>query len=471
MLYDMATVAAEKSDAKPVASREGVTLVVRGGKPLVGEVTAQGAKNSATKLLVATLLTHERSVLHNVPAIGDVRVVFDMIRALGGAVEDLGGGSYAITTHMPHLIPHRALKLIGGKSRIPILFAAPLLHRLHEAMVPELGGCNIGKRPVDFHTHALQAMGAMVEALPKGMRFLAAQLKGATITLPYPSVGATEQILLAASLAEGVTEIKNAAIEPEVIELIAVLQKMGAIIAVETDRVIRVTGVTSLKGFEHTVMPDRNEVVSWACAAAVTNGRVVVRNARQLDLVSFLNAFRKAGGEFEVRDDGILFFRGSTLISVAIQTEPHPGFMTDWQQPFVVLLTQAQGASIVHETVYEDRFGYTTALNAMGAKIQLYPECLGGETCRFGERGHLHSAVVTGPTPLRGANIIIPDLRAGFSYVIAALAAEGVSTLHHIEVIDRGYELFLEKLRALHANVEEKSAAVDNSLDSAAATQ
>lgn len=441
----------KRGDQKATAQH--TMFTVTGGKPLTGEVTVRGAKNSATKLAVAALLTDDVCTLHNVPEIGDVEVVFQMIRLMGGVVEKLSPGTVRIMTNGLKPISHENLRSVSKLSRIPILFAGPLLHRFHEAWVPELGGCKIGERPVNFHIEALRALGVDVEEVHKGFHCTTNGLRGAKIEFSYPSVGATEQALLASVLAEGNTEIMGAAFEPEVMDLISVLQKMGAGISVEADRRIRIKGVSKLNGCEHTVIPDRIEVASWACAAAVTNGNIFVKNARQQDMMAFLNVFRDAGGIFEVTDEGIRFSRGARLLPVVIETNPHPGFVTDWQQPFVVLLTQAEGASIVHETVYEDRFGYTAALNQMGANIELHKECLGGNHCRFGERGHYHSAIITGPTPLRGAEITVPDLRAGFSYVIAALAAKGTSTLQNIEVISRGYEALPEKLKKLNAEI------------------
>ncbi len=428
-------------------------MVLSGGRPLTGEITVQGAKNSVSKCMVAAMLTAEPCILKNVPNIDDVHVVSDMIRALGGSVEQLQPGTIRITAAEIKEIAPTELKSIAGRSRIPILFAGPLLARLGHAMVPELGGCKIGPRPVDFHLSALEHLGATIERVPKGFVMRRDHMIGNRIQLPYPSVGATEQILFAATLAEGVTEISHAAVEPEIIDLIALLQKMGAIISVDTDRTITIVGVPALKGYDHTVMPDRLEAASWACAAIATNGSIKVRNARQLDMTTFLNKFQQIGGAFAMHDDGITFSRGRELTSIAIETDVHPGFMTDWQQPFVVALTQAHGASVVHETVYENRFGFTDALRRMGANIQLYRECLGGKQCRFGQRNHMHSAIIMGPTPLIGSRIAIPDLRAGFSYVVAALTASGETTIEHMEIIGRGYERFSEKLKALGAIV------------------
>jgi UDP-N-acetylglucosamine 1-carboxyvinyltransferase len=267
-------------------------------------------------------------------------------------------------------------------------------------------------------------------------------------------VGATEQTLLTAVCARGVTELSNAAVEPEIMDLIAILQKMGAIIEVSTDRVIRVTGVRELSGYTHRALPDRIEAASWACAALATGGHVTVDGARQADMMTFLNVFRRVGGEFAIDDAGITFWHpGGQLHAIALETHVHPGFMTDWQQPLAVALTQASGLSILHETVYENRMGFAGALSAMGATIQLYPECLGGLPCRFGQRNFVHSAVISGPSKLYAAELEIPDLRGGFSYLIAALAADGTSTVHGVDIIKRGYENFEHKLAQLGAEV------------------
>ncbi len=429
-------------------------MILRGGRPLAGEVALKGAKNSLPKIMVAALLTHERCVLRNVSRIVDVAIVSDLIAALGGEVTSPSPDVLEISAANLHPMERSVLKEFTGKSRIPILTCGPLLARFGEAPVPSLGGCRIGSRPVDFHIRALQDMGAELHDGAGDALLTCERLYGNKIRLDYPSVGATEQVILAAVRAEGVTELSNAAMEPEIMDLIMVLQKMGAIISVDVDRVITIVGVKVLHGFDHTAIPDRLEAASWASAAIATNGRIFVRNARQVDMMTFLNRYRQIGGDFRVSDDGIEFWRaGDKLRSTALETDVHPGFTTDYQQPFVIALTQAQGVSIVHETVYEQRFGYIDALNRMGAQIQLYRECLGGLKCRFGQRNYKHSAVIVGPTPLRGAEINIPDLRAGFSYVIAALVADGESTLTNTGLIERGYEDLVGKLLRLGAQI------------------
>jgi len=433
-------------------------LLVHGGVPLQGEIRLRGAKNLVPKAMVAALLGREPSLLSNIPDISDVDIVTRLLRLHGVAITP--GEQPGELVLDPASVERANIADVdahAGSSRIPILLCGPLLHRLGHAFIPDLGGCRIGDRPIDFHLDVLRQFGAEVEKSPQGLHLSAPQrLRGTKVVLPYPSVGATEQVLLTGVLAEGVTELRNAAIEPEIIDLIAVLQKMGAIINVHTDRVIRITGVEQLGGYRHRAMSDRLEAASWACAALATGGDVYVRGAEQKDMMTFLNVFRTVGGAFDVVDgEGIRFWHpGGQLYAMPLETDVHPGFQTDWQQPLVVALTQATGLSILHETVYENRLGFTDALASMGATIQLYRECLGGTPCRFGQRNFLHSAVISGPTKLQAAELVIPDLRGGFSYLIAALSAQGTSTVHGIDLINRGYEDFLVKLAGLGARVE-----------------
>ncbi len=432
-------------------------LRVNGGTPLKGEITVRGAKNFVSKAMVAALLGETPSVLRNVPLIRDVDVVADLLRLHAVTVDyDDAAGVLEFDSANVETAHVRDIDAHAGSSRIPILFCGPLLHRLGEAFIPDLGGCHIGDRPIDYHLQILRQFGAVVNKQGMGIHITAPRgLHGTKVELPYPSVGATEQTLLTAVRAQGKTELKNAAIEPEIMDLIAVLQKMGSIISVDTDRVIRIEGVDRLAGYEHTSLPDRIEAASWGSAALSTGGDIYVRGASQPEMMTFLNTFRKVGGAFDIDDDGIRFYHpGGPLNSIVIETDVHPGFMTDWQQPLVVALTQAHGLSIVHETVYENRFGFTDALNGMGAQIQVYRECLGQLQCRFGQRNFYHSAVISGPTTLRAAEIEVPDLRGGFSHLIAALTAEGTSHVSGIELINRGYEHFMRKLAALGADVE-----------------
>jgi UDP-N-acetylglucosamine 1-carboxyvinyltransferase len=429
-------------------------ITVHGGKPLVGRVDVRGAKNLVTKAMVAALLGETPSELRDVPKISDVEVVHRLLELHGVKIEFSDDGVMKLDPTNVKSARMVDIDAHAGSSRIPILFCGPLLHQLGEAFIPDLGGCHIGDRPVDFHLEVLRNFGAVIEKLPNGTRMSAPDgLHGAKISLPYPSVGATEQVLLTATRAQGLTELSGAAVEPEIMDLIAILQKMGAIISVDTDRVIRIEGVATLNGYSHRALFDRNEAASWAAAALATGGDIFVGGARQQEMTTFLNVFRKIGGAFEIEDEGIRFRHpGGQLQPVVIETDVHPGFMTDWQQPLVVALTQATGLSIVHETVYENRFGFTEALVQMGAQIQIYRECLGGNPCRFGQRNFYHSAVISGPTKLHGADIRVPDLRGGFSHIVAALAAEGTSNVTNVQLISRGYEHFLDKLKALGAD-------------------
>lgn len=427
-------------------------FIIQGGKKLEGEIRLAGAKNAATKMMVASILTDEPCVLENFPSIGDAEITAELCRSVGSKISKEGN---VLKIHTPEIKNSRVVSL-SRRNRIPILALGPLLARVGEAEVPILGGDKIGPRPVDIHIDALTAMGAQIEILND--RFVARAkngLRGAKIVLRYPSVGATENAILAAVLAEGRTTIQNAAKEPEVRDLIKFLQKMGAIIEFGVNRVIHIDGVKKLKGATHAILPDRNEAASFACLAVATGGRVLVKDARQEDLTAFLNVLRKAGGEYEVVKEGIIFYRpsGQNLKAVKIETDTYPAFMTDWQQPTAVLLTQAEGVSTMHETVYEDRFAYAQDLNLMGADIKVEAKCLGELSCRFKEKNHFHSALITGPKKLRSATLSVRDLRSGIAHMIAALAADGESVIDGVEEIDRGYERIDERLRKLGAQI------------------
>ncbi|MCX4745976.1 UDP-N-acetylglucosamine 1-carboxyvinyltransferase [Kitasatospora sp. NBC_01287] len=425
---------------------------VSGGVPLTGTVTAAGAKNSVTKLLVASLLTDRPCTLDLVPDILEVHLVLDMLAELGTKVSWTGPGQ--VTVHTPTVTATALSEAYSGVNRIPVLMIGPLLHRVGEAYLPLPGGCTIGKRPIDYHLSGLAEMGAAITEELRSVKVHAGRLNGVHFTLPFPSVGATESLLLAGVLAKGTTVIQGAAVEPEVIDLVMFLQKMGALVNVETDRTITIEGVEKLRGAEHSVIPDRIETASFAALAVATGGRIEVAGAQQEHLVTFLNAMRKVGGEFAPTDGGLVFWRERPLTAVHQETGVHPGFMTDWQQPFTVMLTQAKGTSIMHETIYEDRFGYTQQLAEMGADISLSDSCLGSGGCRWHRRGFQHTAIVTGPVALNGAHLAIPDLRAGFSYIMAALIADGTSTVAGTRYLERGYEDPVGKLRAVGAHIE-----------------
>lgn len=429
-------------------------FIIKGGKPLFGEVTLAGAKNAVSKEMIASLLTEEPCVLENVPEIGEIGIIAELFENIGSELSIAGkvariASPVIKTSRVPHL---------SRRNRIPILALGPLLARTGEAEVPILGGDKIGPRPVDIHLESLAKMGVQMEITKTSYRAWAKRgLHGADIALRFPSVGATENVILAAVRAEGETVLQNAALEPEIIDLIKMLQKMGAIIELAPPRTIRIEGVHRLHGVTHRVISDRNEAVSFACLAIATNGRILVKDARQEDLITFLNIVRRMGAEYEVTGDGIAFSRLNTLAGISIETDVHPGFMTDWQQPLCVLFTQAHGQSSIHETIYEDRFAYANDLNEMGAHIRVSTECPYGHECRFHGKNFYHYAAIEGPTPLTSARLAVRDLRSGMVDILAALVADGVSEVDGAEEIDRGYERIDERLRDLGADISRHS--------------
>jgi UDP-N-acetylglucosamine 1-carboxyvinyltransferase len=430
-------------------------FLVKGGKPLSGTVRVSGTKNLISKVMVASMLSDTASTFTNAPVrLGEVDITGDIAKSLGTeiALSDEANGTLTINTptFKTTVVPER----FAGLNRIPILMIGPMLHRTGTASVPMPGGDKIGARPVNYHITALEQMGAKIEFVDNYFHCTADKLTGTHIVLPFPSVGATENIIMASVLARGTTIIDNAAVEPEIVELMRYLQKMGAIINLETNRRIIIDGVDRLKGAQQRIMPDRIEAASFACAAIATKGDIFIEGAMQGTMMTFLNNLRRAGADFDVSGGGIRFFYKDRLKPLAIETDVHPGFMTDWQQPWVLMMTQAHGMSVVHETVYENRFGYTQELVKMGAQIQLYKSCLGGNPCRFKTLVHPHSAVIMGPAKLKGSRITIPDLRAGFVYLIAAALAEGESITTGIHHVERGYEHIQQKLAGLGVDIQ-----------------
>ncbi|MGI6103068.1 MAG: UDP-N-acetylglucosamine 1-carboxyvinyltransferase [Patescibacteria group bacterium] len=425
---------------------------IRGGSPVNGDVQIAGGKNTIDALIPATLLTGEECVLENVPDNGEAAIASELASAVGAMVQRQ---SHVVTVNAA-TIQTNTITELSRRNRLPILALAPLVHRTGEAHVPRVGGDKIGARPVDFHIDALRTFGATVTEDEQGYHARATRLRGADITLPFPSVGATETILLAAVLAEGNTIVRNAANEPEIAELIRLLQNMGAIIGLEPGT-IHITGVDELHGAHHRLIPDRLEAASYAALALATGGDVYLRGARQEHLTSYLAFIRSVGGDFRVDDEGIRVWRTGPLHATALTTQVFPGFVTDWQQPSAVVLTQAEGRSTIHETIYEDRFGYTDDLVRMGAQITVQDDC-GDQACRYAGQGAWHLAVIEGPAPLTATTLDVPDIRAGMAHVIAALVAEGESTLQGIHHLDRGYEYLEEKLRGIGATMTREEA-------------
>ncbi len=420
--------------------------------PLRGDVFVRGSKNAVTKHMVAALLGEGPSTIRGVPEVGDVTITADILRSLGVAVDhDEAAG--VITVEPNDQVTTKVPTEFTGLNRIPILLLGPLLHRTGEAFVPLVGGDRIGRRPVDFHINALEALGAEIELHDNGIEARAERLRGARIDLPYPSVGATETVLLSATLAEGRTVLRNAATEPEVNELALFLQRMGARIEFSPGRKITIDGVERLRGAETSLDGDRNEAFSYLVAGLVTGGEVRVHGCTQDRLVTAITTLHRMGARFDITDDYIRASAPDGLRPAAVQTDTHPGFMTDWQTPLVVLFTQADGMSVLHETVYEERLVYVPALKQMGAEIELFSTCLGGESCRFHDTNAKHSAIVKGVSKLRGAAVEVPDVRAGFSSVIAAAIADGPSTIAGIEHLERGYHRPLHQFAELGLSI------------------
>lgn len=431
------------------------TYTITGGHPVKGEITCYGAKNFINKAIVAACMGDSPTTLTNVPPIGETQILVEMVQMLGATVDWQPDERRMVID--PRSIDKWEMKMPdSGSNRIPILFIPVLLHRFLKAAVPTLDGDAIGARKVDFHIEAARMFGAKVSAEEQGFSATAGgRLKATHYAMPYPSVGATESCLFYSVLAKGTSVISNAAIEPEIMALITMLRAMGAVIFVTPGRDIRVEGVDKLQGTMMHCLGDRIEAASWASLACATDGDLTVHGIMPDTLNNFLAYYRQVGGGFElVGEQSIRFFRAQDLKPIVLETDVYPGFSTDWQQPFTVLLTQAKGISALHETVYESRFGYTHVLNRMGAQIQLSKECI-GHACRFHHKGHDHSALILGATPLTALDepLEVPDLRAGLAYVIAAALAEGTTVLTHADRIERGYGNIAKRLEGMSLDI------------------
>jgi UDP-N-acetylglucosamine 1-carboxyvinyltransferase len=424
------------------------TWQVEPSGPLRGDIHVRGSKNAVTKHMVAAMLGGGPSTIRNAPEVGDVDITAAMLESIGYLVERSDG---EITIGRGRSVESRVPEAFTGLNRIPILMLGPLLHVTGEAFVPLVGGDPIGRRPVNFHVSALRALGAEITVGSDGITARAGALHGARIDLPYPSVGATETVLLSAVLAEGKTVLRGAATEPEVVELALFLQRMGAHIELSPDRRIVIEGVPSLRGASTRLAGDRLEAFSYLVAGLITGGSVRVHGCPQDRLVTAITTLARMGARFEITDEWISASASGAgrLRSLAVHTDTHPGFMTDWQQPLLVLFTQADGMSVLHETVFENRLVYVPALQQMGCEIEVFAACLGGPACRFHDTDAVHSAVVRGGSKLRGADVTLPDVRAGFSGVLAAAVADRPSCLRGIHHIERGYHRPFEQFTSL----------------------
>lgn len=434
-------------------------FIVHGAKKLRGTVSVSGSKNVALKTLVAAVLTGDEVTIKNIPLISDFFSMVTIIKELGGVVHM---NDHVIKIKMGDIKRAKIPLEMGAKSRTSSMFLAPLLLRKGRAIIPNPGGCRIGARPIDRHIEGLRKMGASISYASSDGFFHAKTegLRGTTYRFEKNTHTGTETLLLAATVAKGRTVLENASVEPEVNNLIGLLNLMGARIERVVARTIVIDGVKRLHGANFTIMPDRNEIVTFAVAGIFTGGDVTVKGADHRALSSFLTKLTEAGGIWEKVEGGIRFCAREKLQKTDVVTAPHPGFMTDWQGPWTVLMTAAKGESSVHETVYENRFSYADDLKKMGAKITLYnpkvasPKSFYNFNWADNKPDFYHAVKIEGPTSLHNAVLTITDIRAGATLVLAALGAKGESVIYGVEHIDRGYENFEGRLKALGADIK-----------------
>ena len=412
-------------------------LVIHGGKPLEGTVRVSGAKNAVLPIIVASMLGTTQSVLTEIPKLDDVHTVCEVITSLGVHIDQSQAGTLVIDAS--HLTSTSAPYDLVRRMRASFLVMGPLLARKGHAKISLPGGCSIGARPIDLHLKAFEAMGAVIN-LENGDIEASVEngLKGAQIYLDFPSVGATENVLMAASLAEGRTVLENAAEEPEIVDLATYLNSMGANIRGAGTNVIRIEGVKELHGANHSVIPDRIEAGTFMVGAAMTGGNVYVENALSEHLKPLVAKLKEVGATVEEDIDGIRVIGHKPLRPADIKTLPYPGFPTDMQAQFMALTTICQGTSVITETVFENRFMHVPELSRMGAHAEI----------------ESNTVICHGVEKLSGAQVMATDLRASASLVLAGCIAEGTTVVDRIYHIDRGYERIEDKLRALGANIE-----------------
>ncbi len=438
-------------------------IVINGGKKLTGQIGVSGAKNVALKTLVAACLTDEEVVIKNVPLISDFMVMVAIIRELGGEVKIEDHTAYI---RMKKFRTDKITLSEAAKIRTSVMFLSPLLARMGKAIIPNPGGCRIGARPIDRTIKGLEKMGYSASYKSKdGYFYLKKKNNFKKDEIVYrfekSTHTGTETLILAAVLGKGKTILENAACEPEVDELIELLTRMGAKIKEKGERsTIEITGVEKLHGTEFAIGPDRNEIITIAVSAILTKGDIFIKNIKSVDISAFLEKLEEAGGGIEKKNNGIRFYYKRPLKSIDVETSSYPGFMTDWQGPWAVLMTNAKGKAIIHETVYENRFGYVSELKKMGANIILFnpdvknPEKAYSFNLSDNNPSYFHAVEVKGPTSLHNAIVEIADLRAGATLVLAALSAKGESVILGAEHLDRGYERLEEGLKSLGADIK-----------------
>ncbi|MBO4897286.1 MAG: UDP-N-acetylglucosamine 1-carboxyvinyltransferase [Clostridia bacterium] len=407
---------------------------VKKSDPLCGRITVSGAKNAALPAIAATLLTDDTCTLSRIPNLSDISVMTDIVSFLGADIQNTKKGVFEITPNIKRITAPQEL---CGRLRASSLFMGPLLAKYKRAKIPLPGGCSIGSRPIDLHLKGFAAMGADITVSHGFVSVSAPRLSGADIYLDFPSVGATENIMMAATLADGKTVIENAAAEPEISDLAAMLRKMGAKISGAGSDKILIEGTYSLHSCNHKIIPDRIEAGTFMTAAAMTNGKITLCGVSPSHLRPFSAKLCEMGAEISEGTNEISVDCGRRMSSCSIKTLPYPGFPTDMQAQFCALLSTVPGTGIITETVFENRFLHIDELCRMGADIKTDGR----------------SAVIRGGR-LTGANVKATDLRAGAALTLAGLAASGETEVSEIEHIERGYEDFPEKLRALGANIE-----------------
>jgi UDP-N-acetylglucosamine 1-carboxyvinyltransferase len=415
-------------------------IIVQGGRRLEGEVAVSGSKNAALPILISSLLTSDPCVYQAIPDLADIHTTLKLLSGLGVKVDKLpwAEGSGDLVLQAEGLGKFEASYELVKTMRASFLALGPLVARFGEARVSTPGGCAIGARPVNLHLKGLEAMGAAIEQVHGYVEATATRLQGAKIYLDLPSVGATENLMMAATLADGTTVIENAAKEPEIDDLAAMLNEMGAKIAGAGSDIVKIEGVKSLHGATHRVIPDRIEAGSFVIAGALTGGDILIRNARPSHLDSFLIKLKEAGLSL-IADKNSIRIKGSDKIqSVDVTTLPYPGFPTDLQAQMMVLMSVANGVSVITETIFENRFMHAQELDRMGAQIKLE-----------GNR-----AVVRGVRHLSGAPVMATDLRASVSLILAGLVAKGATEVSRVYHLDRGYEHIERKLSKLGAAIQ-----------------
>ena len=416
-------------------------IVVKGGQRLTGRVKVEGAKNAVLPIQAASILASSGNIkLSNVPILSDVTTMNQLLRFLNIKV-DFDKDKHVLTIDAADPVSSEAPLEYVSRMRASMVVLGPLLARTGHAQIALPGGCAIGSRPIDLHLKGLRQLGAIIEQHDGYLEARTEHLIGDHIYLDFPSVGATQNLMMAATLAQGITTIENAASEPEIVDLANMLNKMGARVHGAGTDIIRIQGVNFLHGCEHTVMPDRIEAGTFMIATAITNGDVVVEGAIAEHNTSLIAKLEEMGVTVIVQEDGIRVLGTSVLIPTNIKTLPYPGFPTDLQSMAMTLLTTANGVGIITESLYENRFMQVPDLNRMGADIHQ-------------DRNH---AIIKGVKKLSGATLTASDLRAGASLVVAALMAEGNSIVEKLHHIDRGYENFENKIRLLGGKIERRN--------------